>query len=127
MRVLLADDQSKVRSALRLLLEQEPELSGVDEATDADELLAQVGMVCPDIVLLDWELPGLPHNDVLPALRARCPRLKVVALSGRPEARQAALAAGADAFVSKGDPPEKLLAAVNDCCHRQHKRTKEVE
>ena len=127
MRVLLADDQSKVRSALRLLLEQEPELSGVSEATDADELLAQVGTVCPDIVLLDWELPGLPRHDLLSTLRARCPHLKVIALSGRPEARQAALAVGADAFVSKGEPPERLLAAVNDCCHRQHKQTKEVE
>jgi len=53
MHVLLADDQSKVRSALRLLLEQEPELNVVGEATKADELLAQVGTVCPDIVLLD--------------------------------------------------------------------------
>ena len=120
MRVLLADDQSKVRSALRLLLEQEPELSGVGEATDADELLAQVGTFRPDIVLLDWELPGLQAPDMLSALRALCPYLKVIALSGRPEARQAALAAGADAFVSKGDPPEQLLAAVNGCCHRQH-------
>ena len=120
MRVLLADDQSKVRSALRLLLDQEPELSVVGEATEADELLAQVGTACPDIVLLDWELPGLSRHDLLSTLRARCPHLKVIALSGRPEARQAALAAGADAFVSKGDPPEQLLAAVNDCCHRQH-------
>ena len=118
MRVLLADDQSKVRSALRLLLEQEPELDVVGKATDADELVAQVGTVCPDIVLLDWELPGLPRHDVLSVLHARCPRLKVIALSGRPEARQAALDAGADAFVSKGDPPEQLLAAVNDCCHK---------
>ena len=121
MRVLLADDQSKVRSALQLLLEQEPELSVAGEATEADELLAQVGTVCPDIVLLDWELPGLPRHDLLSALRARCPHLKVIALSGRPEARQAALAAGADAFVSKGDPPEQLLAAVSDCWHKRHK------
>ena len=92
----------------------------VGEAIEADELLAQVETARPDIVLLDWELPGLPRHDVLPALRARCPRLKVIALSGRPEARQAALAAGADAFVSKGDPPEQLLAAMNGCCHRQH-------
>ena len=120
MRVLLADDQSKVRSALRLLLEQEPELSGVSEATDADELLAQVGTFRPDIVLLDWELPGLEADGLLPTLRELCPRLKVIALSGRPEACRAALAAGADAFVSKGDPPERLLAAVNDCCHRRH-------
>lgn len=127
MRVLLADDQSKVRSALQLLLEQQPGIHVLGEAVDTTGLLSWVKAMCPDLVLLDWELPGLPRHDVLSALRARCPHLKVIALSGRPEARQAALTAGADAFVSKGDPPEQLLAAVNDCCHEQHKRTKEVE
>jgi DNA-binding NarL/FixJ family response regulator len=67
-------------------------------------------------VLLDWELPGLQAaNSLLPALRALCPRLSVIALSGKPEARRAALAAGADGFVSKGDPPERLMAAVSGC------------
>jgi DNA-binding NarL/FixJ family response regulator len=40
----------------------------------------------------------------------------VIALSGRPEARQAALAAGANDFVSKSDPPDRLLAAIDGCC-----------
>jgi DNA-binding NarL/FixJ family response regulator len=126
MQILLADDQAKVRSALRLLLEQEPGLSVVGEAAEAEELLAQVETTCPDLVLLDWELPGLratnrvtnPERCLLSALRARCPRMWVIALSGRPEARQAALAAGVGAFVSKGDSPERLLAALNDCRHK---------
>jgi len=118
MRVLLADDQSKVRSALRLVLEQQPGVSILGEAVDITGLLDWVRVTCPDVVLLDWELPGLGADRLLPTLRELCPRLKVIALSGRPEARQAALAAGVDAFVSKGDPPERLLAAVNDCCHR---------
>ena len=113
MRVLLADDQSKVRSALRLILEHQPDLNVLGEAVDAQGLLDWVRLVCPDVVLLDWELPGLPRHNLLSALRASCPHLKVIALSGRPEARQAALADGADVFVSKGDPPEQLLAAVN--------------
>jgi DNA-binding NarL/FixJ family response regulator len=112
MRVLLADDQSKVRSALRLLLRQEPELSVVGEAVEVESLLAQTETARPDLVLLDWELPGLSTVDLLPALRALCPRLQVIVLSGRPEARRAALAAGADAFVSKGDPPERLLKTL---------------
>jgi DNA-binding NarL/FixJ family response regulator len=112
MRVLLADDQTKVRSALRLLLEQEPGLSVVGEAAEAEDLLAQVEVTQPDLVLLDWELPGLRTDDRLSALRALCPQLKVIALSGQPEARRAALSAGADAFVSKGEPPERLLAAL---------------
>ncbi len=118
MRVLLADDQSKVRSALRLLLEQQPGIQVLGEAVDTTGLLDWVTVTCPDVVLLDWELPGLGVDRLLPTLRDLCPRLKVIALSGRQEARQAALDAGVDAFVSKGDPPERLLAAVNDCCQQ---------
>ena len=113
MRVLLADDQPQVRSALRLLLEEQPGLSVVDEVVTAGELLSRVEATCPDLILLDWELPGLRPDKILPALHALDPGPVVIALSGRPEARQAALAAGADVFVSKGDPPERLLAAID--------------
>jgi DNA-binding NarL/FixJ family response regulator len=112
MRVLLADDQAKVRSALRLLLEHEPGIRILGEAVDATGLLDWVTATRPDVVLLDWELPGSRVDGLLPALRKLCPGLSVIALSGRPEAREAALAAGVDVFVSKGDPPERLLAAI---------------
>jgi len=110
-RILLADDQHKVRSALRLLLEQETGLQVVGEAVDAEGLLAGTTATCPDLVLLDWELPGLT-DGTLSVLRTTHPELYVIALSGRPEAHRAALAAGADAFVSKANPPERLLAAI---------------
>jgi len=118
MRILLADDQRKVRSALHLLLEQQADLSVVGEAADAETLLLSAEVIDPDLLLLDWELPGQQQIDLLPGLRKCCPNLAVIALSGQPEARQAALTAGADAFVSKGDPPERLLAAVIDCKHK---------
>ena len=113
MLVLVADDQAKVRSALRLLLEQDADIEILGEAVDTTGLLDWAKAACPDVVLLDWELPGLPAAEVLELLRLRCPGLRVIALSGRPRTRQAALAAGADAFVSKGDPPECLLAALD--------------
>ena len=112
MRILLADDQSKVRSALRLLLEQQPDVHILGEAVDVTGLLDWVKAACPDLVLLDWELPGLETDSLLPTLRELCPHLAVIALSGRPEARRAALEAGVDAFVSKGDPPERLLKTL---------------
>jgi DNA-binding NarL/FixJ family response regulator len=112
MRILLADDQPEVCSALRLLLEQESGLEVVGEAAEIEELLAQIEATRPDLVLLDWELPGLNASSSLSALRSCCSRLVVVALSGRPEARRAALDAGADAFVSKGYPPERLLETL---------------
>jgi DNA-binding NarL/FixJ family response regulator len=115
MRILLADNQPKVRFALRVLLEHRPGLELAGEAASAEDLLAQVEALYPDLVLLSWELPGLAALGSLPALRRACPGISIVALSGRPEARQAALAAGADAFVSKSEPPERLLAAINVC------------
>ena len=112
MRILLADSQSRVRFALRSLLEEQPGLMVVGEATDCKELLAQAEAACPDLVLIDWDLPGMAGVDLLAALQKICPGLHVIALSSRPEVEQEALAAGARAFVSKAGPPEPLLAAI---------------
>lgn len=112
MRILLADDQPQVRFALRVLLEQQPGLAVVGEVSDGSGLLEHVVMTLPDVVLLGWELPGLRATDSLARLRQVCPGILVVVLSGRIEARIDALSAGADAFVSKGDPPERLLDAI---------------
>jgi len=116
MRVLIADDQSQVRSALGLLLQHEPDVAVVGEAGDVEQVLELIAQQQPDLVLLDWELSGWGGSPTLVELRAIRSGLVVIALSSQPEARRAALTAGADAFVSKGDPPERLLAAVNDCC-----------
>ena len=113
MNILLADDQPQVRSALRLLLEQELEVQIAGEAANAQELLLQAAAVHPDAILLDWELPGLSAFDGVLSVRQAYPYARIVALSSRPEARQAALHAGADRFVCKGDPPEWLLAALD--------------
>jgi len=116
MRVLLADDQPALRSAVRLLLEQEPEISIIGEASDATSLIALTAELHPDLILLDWELPGLQTTGnarhVINSLYASCPATHIVVLSGRPEAGRHALAVGAGAFVSKADPPERLLAAL---------------
>jgi len=114
MRLLLADDQPKARFALRTLLRFQTGLTIVGEAATADGLLALAEQTSPDVVLLGWGLRGSPMDALLPALRRICPHLYVIALSSRPEARDAALTAGADAFVSKIDPPERLLKAIAD-------------
>lgn len=118
MRILLADNQAKVRFALRVLLERQADFQIVGEATDAEELLDMAEADCPDVVLLAWELPGMPPTQLLAALRVTCPDIVVIALSGRLEARRAAMCAEANAFVSKCEPPERLLRTITDCtCH----------
>jgi DNA-binding NarL/FixJ family response regulator len=111
-RVLLADDQMKVRSALRLLIEQELAFNVVGEAGAADELLRGILKAYPQVVLLDWELPGLPDQHKIDSMRLIDPQLRVIALSGQPEARKQALAEGVDLFVSKSDPADGVLKAL---------------
>lgn len=114
MLYLLADDQSKVRFALRVLLERQTGFRVLGEAANADEMLALAMAICPDVVLFDWELPGFDPVATLGELRAFCPSARLVALSGLPEVEAKALSAGVDAFVSKGLPPDRLLALLRD-------------
>ena len=112
MRILVADSQSKVRHALCVLLRQQPGLEIVGEAASVPELLTQTETCRPDLILLHWRLRDLTGLDMLPVLRQRCPGLHLIVLSARREACQAALDAGADAFVCKMDPPDRLLASI---------------
>jgi DNA-binding NarL/FixJ family response regulator len=117
MRILLADHESNVRYGLRVLLEERSGFEVVGEAADAEDLLAQIEAACPDLVLLSWGLPGLAGDALLPTLWSVCEDLYVIVLSGRPEERQATLDAGANAFISKVEPPERLLAAIASAEH----------
>ena len=119
MRTLLADERSSVRFALRTLLERKPGMQIVGEVATPEALLGKLRAACPDLIVCDWDLLDLVAADRLATLRAVCPYVVVIVLSGRPEVRQAALIAGADAFVCKTDPPGELLAVINDRWHRQ--------
>jgi DNA-binding NarL/FixJ family response regulator len=121
MRILLADEEYNVRYGLRVLLEEQTRSQIVGEAADAGELMALVEAAYPDLLLMSWGLPGRQSADLLAALRRACEDLHVIVLSGRPEARQAVLDAGADAFVSKVEPPERLLAAIAAAEHSNRK------
>lgn len=110
-RVLLADDPP-ARAALRLLLRHQRGFELVGEAGDAAALLAGLATGA-DVVLLGWPLRGAGSaGRLVEAVRARPGRPRVVVLCSRPEDAAAAAAAGADEVVSKGDPPEQLLAAL---------------
>lgn len=119
--VLVADDQPEVRSAVRLIVEQLVGYRVAGEAADVAGLLRLAGELRPDVVLLDWELPGGGvfsaeegwRRDALAALHATASETRVVALSVRPHAGPEAVAAGADAFVCKGDPPRRLIEALD--------------
>lgn len=111
-KILIGDAQTHVRFGLRLLLEQQPGWRIAGLAEDAQSLFDHVKRGCPDVLLVDWELPGMSPQELLPALRAECPCVRVIFMSGKDELRQVALQVGADGFVYKADPPEKLLESI---------------
>jgi two-component system response regulator DesR len=111
-RILLADDDPDVCSAIRLLLEDEPGMSVAADCATAEGLLEKVLCSRSDVVLVDWDLSGLRAGGELDRLRSAAPACQVVALSGRPEQRTEAMRSGAAKFVCKGDPPEGLLEVL---------------
>jgi DNA-binding NarL/FixJ family response regulator len=112
MDILLVDDEARVRSALWLLLRQEFGVNIVGEAGDLSQALALTAMRKPNVMLLDWDLLGENGKSILNRLREASSDLSIIALSLRAEARERALQAGVDAFVCKGDTPDRLKAAL---------------
>jgi DNA-binding NarL/FixJ family response regulator len=113
MRILIADRQEATRSALRMLLHEEDGLRVVSEAADSEDLVRQLGTVRPDVIVLDWDLPGAPVEKLLTRIRDIDQRTYVVVLSARPEDSRKILDAGADAFFSKSHPPRQLVSVIS--------------
>ena len=107
-RVYLADAKSEERSALRvLLLDLKMEVAG--EAADWATTLAHAPVSRTDMLLIDWDLLPNSPSAALEELRIACPAALVIILISHLDARQqAALSAGADAFISKGETPERV-------------------
>jgi DNA-binding NarL/FixJ family response regulator len=120
MRLFIADADKQLRVALQILLHQQTGLHVTGMATEARGLLAQVEASQPDVLLIDWHLPGMPMADLLADLQAFVPSPEIVVLSVRPEDKSAALTAGADAFVEKSIEPEKLLEQLSTISKPKH-------
>jgi DNA-binding NarL/FixJ family response regulator len=108
-RVYVADALKEERSALRLML-LDLNMVVAGEAADWATALAQTPINLIDMLLIDWELlPRLSPNLALDQLRRACPAALVIVLISHLDARQqAALSSGADAFISKGETPERV-------------------
>ncbi len=114
MRLFIAEARKELRLALQMLLNQEAGLHVTGIAVETKGLVAQIAASEPDVLLLDWQLPGSPMKELVGDIRALELPLKIVVLSVQPEEEGAAMAAGADAFVSKADPPDQLMAVLNN-------------
>jgi DNA-binding NarL/FixJ family response regulator len=111
-RVFLADERLEERSALRLLL-MDMKMEVVGEAADWLSTLAQAPVCRIDMLLVDWDLLPSSPTAALEKLREACPAALVIVLISHLDARQqAALSAGADAFISKGETPDRVAETL---------------
>jgi two-component system response regulator DesR len=107
-RAYLADAQLDERSALRLML-QDLNMQVVGEAADWPTALAMAPATHPDLVVVDWGLVADESGAALPKLREICPSAVVIVLISHLDPRhQAALSAGADTFISKGETSDRV-------------------
>jgi len=113
-RVVLCDDHALLRETLRLLLAAHAEVDVVGEAGDGREAIALCERLAPDVALMDTAMPGLNGIEATAAIRRRCPRTRVLMLSGygQEERVRAALAAGAAGYVVKNAPASAVLEAI---------------
>jgi two-component system, NarL family, response regulator DesR len=113
-RLLLADDQALVRSALAALLELEDDFSVVAQVGRGDEVVAAALAARPDVALLDIEMPALDGIAAATALARELPSCRVIILTtfGRPGYLRRAMESGALGFVVKDTEAEQLADAV---------------
>ena len=111
-RVLVVDDQPRARQSLKTLLVTCPQVKEVREATLAREAMRLIGESQPDVVLMDVQMPEMNGLQATRLVKAQWPQVKVIVLTLYAEYAAEALAAGADAFICKGEPAEKLLTTV---------------
>lgn len=113
-RILIADDHEIFRRGLRSLLESHPEWVVCGEAIDGQEAVERVRELNPDVVVLDITMPRLNGLEAAQVIRSESPTSKLVILSQHEPSlmRQAALSAGASAYVTKSEVSRELTTAI---------------
>jgi len=113
-RLLLADDQDLIRSALAALLALEQDFEVVASVGRGDEVIAAATVHHPDVALLDVEMPGIDGIAVARVLAQELPQCRSLILTtfGRPGYLRRAMESGASGFVVKDAPAEQLADAV---------------
>lgn len=114
LRILIADDHEVVRRGIRALLENEPKWEVCGEAATGREAIENARKLCPDLVLLDVNMPDMDGLEAIPQILAVCPGAKILVLTMHESGEVAtkALAAGASGLVLKSDATHDLVMAV---------------
>ena len=112
--VLLAEDHTLVRKGLRALLEDHTEIEVIAEADEGRQAVRMVEQTRPDVVLMDFSMPGLNGLEATRQIKQRLPEIKVLVLTRHKnqEYIDRVLEAGASGYIIKKSAPEELVLAI---------------
>jgi DNA-binding NarL/FixJ family response regulator len=112
--VLVADDHSIVREGVRRLIDAESDISLCGEAEDGQQVLEQIELHCPNVVILDITMPRLSGLETLERVRSKYPEVKTILLSvhADPPMIQNAVSLGVDGYLLKNARASEILAAI---------------
>jgi DNA-binding NarL/FixJ family response regulator len=118
--VVLVEDNDIFREALELMLEVTPDMRVVAAVGDGEAALEVCPRVDPDVVVVDYRLPGLDGVETTAGLRSACPAVSVVVLTATAETSeiQALLDAGAVACLTKDRGLEEIVGAIREAAGR---------
>jgi len=110
MRIVLATGDTDLRLAIQLMLSEEPGINIIGSASDSGGFTALINSTHPDLALVDWDLPGRNIEGLVREIKSIEPKTKLTLIVlGKRSTKEAAVKAGADDYLVKGDPPDMLL------------------
>jgi DNA-binding NarL/FixJ family response regulator len=113
-RILLVEDNDVYRASLELLLDLQDDLEVVGGVADGVAAAPTCADLRPDVVLMDFRLPGVDGAEATAAIRASSPDVAVICLTAEatPEEDEAVRRAGAAGLIRKGGPVDELVKAI---------------
>ncbi len=111
-RILIVDDQVRTRQSLKALLTTKFPQAEITEAANGMDAMQSVRKQNPNVVLMDVLMPEMDGLTCTRLIKSLTPRINIIVLTLYAEYQKAALAAGADTFISKGEPTERLLTTL---------------
>lgn len=120
-RVFITDDHRIVRKGIRSLLDTEPDIEVVGEATNGVEALTKIASLLPDVVLMDLEMPQMDGIEAITRLQDSKSEARILVLTSfaTEEKVLPAIKAGALGYLLKDSSPEDLVQAIRDVHHGQ--------
>ncbi len=113
-RILIVDDQTRARRSLKALIATKFPQVEISEAANGADGFKSVTEFNPDVVLTDVVMPIMDGLTCTRLIKSTRPHTRVIVLTMYGDYKTSALEAGADAFISKGEPPEELLTTLKN-------------